>query len=167
MEKRAAVAIYARISQDRDNTGMAVSRQLTDCRAGAKRRRAHLGYTSTNRRFFTYNSLEFSARNGNQKIWTVLAAGCTIILKPAGETPLTALEIVEILKRAGVPKGVVNLILPTPVAPLISKILHDPRVRNLSFTGSTEFGRVLLREASDRVIRCSMELGASSIPRLF
>ncbi|MEK6649006.1 MAG: aldehyde dehydrogenase family protein, partial [Actinomycetota bacterium] len=59
-------------------------------------------------------------------------------------------------------KGVVNLILPNPVGSLISKILHDPRVKNLSFTGSTEVGRVLLREASDRVIRCSMELGGNA-----
>ena len=104
----------------------------------------------------------FPAGMATRKLGPALAAGCTVILKPAGETPLTALAIVEILERAGVPKGVVNLILPTPVAPLISKILHDPRVRNLSFTGSTEVGRVLLREASDRVIRCSMELGGNA-----
>lgn len=104
----------------------------------------------------------FPAGMATRKIGPALAAGCTVILKPAGETPLTALAIVDSLDRAGVPKGVVNVILPSPVGPLISKLLHDPRVRNLSFTGSTEVGRVLLREASDRVIRCSMELGGNA-----
>ena len=104
----------------------------------------------------------FPAGMATRKIGPALAAGCTVILKPASETPLTALAIVDILERAGVPKGVVNVILPNPVGPLISKILHDSRVRNLSFTGSTEVGRVLLREASDRVIRCSMELGGNA-----
>jgi succinate-semialdehyde dehydrogenase/glutarate-semialdehyde dehydrogenase len=68
----------------------------------------------------------------------------------------------DILDRAGVPKGVVNLILPTPTGPAIAKMLHDPRVKNLSFTGSTEVGRVILKEAADNVIRCSMELGGNA-----
>jgi succinate-semialdehyde dehydrogenase/glutarate-semialdehyde dehydrogenase len=97
-----------------------------------------------------------------RKIGPALAAGCTVILKPAGETPLTALAIADILDRAGVPAGVVNVILPTPTGPAIAKILKDPRVVNLSFTGSTEVGRVLLKEAADRVIRCSMELGGNA-----
>ena len=97
-----------------------------------------------------------------RKIGPALAAGCTVVLKPASETPLTAMAIVDILERAGVPKGVVNLILPTPVGASISKMLHDPRIKNLSFTGSTEVGRVLLHEAADRVIRCSMELGGNA-----
>ncbi len=104
----------------------------------------------------------FPAGMATRKIGPALAAGCTVILKPAGETPLTALAIVDILERVGVPKGVVNLILPSPVGPLISKMLHDPRIKNLSFTGSTEVGRVLLHEAADRVIRCSMELGGNA-----
>ncbi len=104
----------------------------------------------------------FPAAMATRKIGPALAAGCTVILKPASETPLTALAIVDILERAGVPKGVVNLILPAKTGPAISKMLHDPRVMNLSFTGSTEVGRVLLREASDRVIRCSMELGGNA-----
>src|SRR5450830_1154429 len=104
----------------------------------------------------------FPAGMATRKIGPALAAGCTVILKPAGETPLTALAIVDILERAGVPKGVVNVILPKPVGETISKMLHDPRVKNLSFTGSTEVGRILLREASDRVIRCSMELGGNA-----
>ena len=104
----------------------------------------------------------FPAAMATRKIGPALAAGCTVILKPAGETPLTALAIVEILERAGVPAGVVNLILPSPTGPAIAKILKDPRVVNLSFTGSTEVGRVLLKEAADRVIRCSMELGGNA-----
>jgi len=67
-----------------------------------------------------------------------------------------------IVERAGVPKGVVNLVTPTPAGPMVSRMLHDARVMNLSFTGSTEVGRVLLKEASDRVIRCSMELGGNA-----
>jgi succinate-semialdehyde dehydrogenase / glutarate-semialdehyde dehydrogenase len=104
----------------------------------------------------------FPAAMATRKIGPALAAGCTVILKPAGETPLTAIAIVEILERAGVPAGVVNLILPVPSGPAIAKILKDPRVLNLSFTGSTEVGRVLLKEAADQVIRCSMELGGNA-----
>jgi succinate-semialdehyde dehydrogenase/glutarate-semialdehyde dehydrogenase len=104
----------------------------------------------------------FPAAMATRKIGPALAAGCTVILKPAGETPLTALAIIEILERAGVPAGVVNLILPSPTGPAIAKILKDPRVVNLSFTGSTEVGRVLLKEAANRVIRCSMELGGNA-----
>jgi succinate-semialdehyde dehydrogenase/glutarate-semialdehyde dehydrogenase len=104
----------------------------------------------------------FPAAMATRKIGPALAAGCTVILKPAGETPLTAMAIVEILERAGVPAGVVNLILPVPSGPAIAKILKDPRVVNLSFTGSTEVGRILLKEAADQVIRCSMELGGNA-----
>ncbi len=104
----------------------------------------------------------FPAAMATRKIGPAIAAGCTMILKPAGETPLTALAIVDIMERAGVPKGVLNLILPSKTGPMISKMLHDPRVRNLSFTGSTEVGRVLLRECADQVIRTSMELGGNA-----
>jgi succinate-semialdehyde dehydrogenase/glutarate-semialdehyde dehydrogenase len=104
----------------------------------------------------------FPAGMATRKIGPAIAAGCTMILKPAGETPLTALAIVDILDRAGVPKGVVNLILPTPTGPAIAKMLHDKRVKNLSFTGSTEVGRLILKEAADNVIRCSMELGGNA-----
>jgi succinate-semialdehyde dehydrogenase/glutarate-semialdehyde dehydrogenase len=104
----------------------------------------------------------FPAAMATRKIGPALAAGCTVILKPASETPLTALAIVEILERAGVPKGVVNSILPSKTGPMISKILHDPRVRNLSFTGSTEVGRTLLKESADNVLRTSMELGGNA-----
>jgi succinate-semialdehyde dehydrogenase/glutarate-semialdehyde dehydrogenase len=72
------------------------------------------------------------------------------------------MAIVEILERAGVPKGVVNLILPVPSGPGIAKMLKDPRVVNLSFTGSTYVGQILLKAAADNVIRCSMELGGNA-----
>jgi succinate-semialdehyde dehydrogenase/glutarate-semialdehyde dehydrogenase len=85
-----------------------------------------------------------------------------MILKPAGETPLTALYIVDIMERAGLPKGVLNVILPAQTGPAISKLMHDSRVKNLSFTGSTQVGKILLREAADQVIRCSMELGGNA-----
>ncbi|MEI6407522.1 MAG: NAD-dependent succinate-semialdehyde dehydrogenase [Actinomycetes bacterium] len=104
----------------------------------------------------------FPAGMATRKIGPAIAAGCTMILKPASETPLTALWIVDIMERAGVPKGVINLILPKKTGPAISRMLHDPRVRNLSFTGSTEVGRVLIREAADQVIRTSMELGGNA-----
>ena len=104
----------------------------------------------------------FPAAMATRKIGPALAAGCTVILKPAGETPLTAMAIVEILERAGVPKGVVNLILPVPSGPAIAKMLKDPRVVNLSFTGSTYVGQILLKAAADNVIRCSMELGGNA-----
>ena len=104
----------------------------------------------------------FPAGMATRKIGPAVAAGCTMILKPATETPLTAMYVVDIMERAGLPKGVLNLVLPEKTGPAISKMLHDPRVKNLSFTGSTEVGRVLLKEAADKVIRCSMELGGNA-----
>ena len=104
----------------------------------------------------------FPAGMATRKIGPAVAAGCTIILKPASETPLTALAIVDIMERAGLPAGVLNLIIPQEVGPAISKILHDPRLKNLSFTGSTSVGKHLLHEAADNVIRCSMELGGNA-----
>ncbi len=104
----------------------------------------------------------FPAAMATRKIGPALAAGCTVILKPAAETPLTAIAIADIMDRAGVPAGVVNVILPDHTGPQISRILHDPRVRNLSFTGSTEVGRVLIKECADQVIRTSMELGGNA-----
>ena len=104
----------------------------------------------------------FPAGMATRKIGPAVAAGCTMILKPAGETPLTALAIVDIMERAGLPKGVLNLVLPSKTGPMISKMLHDPRVRNLSFTGSTEVGRLLLKECADQIVRTSMELGGNA-----
>jgi len=104
----------------------------------------------------------FPAAMATRKLGPALAAGCTVILKAATETPLTALYIVDILERAGVPKGVVNFIMPSKTGAMISKIVHDPRVRNVSFTGSTEVGRTLIKESADLVLRTSMELGGNA-----
>jgi succinate-semialdehyde dehydrogenase/glutarate-semialdehyde dehydrogenase len=104
----------------------------------------------------------FPAAMATRKLAPALAAGCTTVLKPATETPLTAIYVVDILQRAGVPAGVVNYILPSKTGPMMTKILHDKRVRNLSFTGSTEVGRGLLKESSELVLRTSMELGGNA-----
>jgi succinate-semialdehyde dehydrogenase/glutarate-semialdehyde dehydrogenase len=97
-----------------------------------------------------------------RKIGPAVAAGCTVIVKPAMETPLTTLAIADILHRAGLPAGVVNVITPTPSGPAVSRLLADPRIKNLSFTGSTPVGKLLLKQAADRVIRTSMELGGNA-----
>ena len=104
----------------------------------------------------------FPAAMATRKIAPALAAGCTCILTPAEETPLTALAVAEIMRRAGVPDGVVNVINTSTPGPVCSAILHDARVRKVSFTGSTEVGRILLREAADQVISASMELGGNA-----
>jgi len=104
----------------------------------------------------------FPAAMATRKIGPAVAAGCTVIVKPAMETPLTTLAIVDILHRAGLPAGVVNVITPSPAGPAVSRMLADPRVKNLSFTGSTQVGKLLLKQAADRVIRTSMELGGNA-----
>jgi succinate-semialdehyde dehydrogenase/glutarate-semialdehyde dehydrogenase len=104
----------------------------------------------------------FPAAMATRKIAPALAAGCTCVLKPAMETPLTALVLADIYAEAGVPGGVVNVVTTTQAGPAVSTMLHDPRVRKLSFTGSTPVGRKLLHEAADSVISCSMELGGNA-----
>ena len=104
----------------------------------------------------------FPAAMATRKIAPALAAGCTCVLKPAEQTPLTALAIADLMLEAGIPAGVVNVITTREPGPLVSALLHDPRVRKLSFTGSTRVGRHLLREAADQVINCSMELGGNA-----
>lgn len=104
----------------------------------------------------------FPAAMVTRKIGPALAAGCTCILKPATETPLTAYAIARLLAEAGVPDGVVNVLTTSTAGKISNVILDDRRVRKLSFTGSTEVGRVLLRKAADSVINCSMELGGNA-----
>jgi succinate-semialdehyde dehydrogenase / glutarate-semialdehyde dehydrogenase len=104
----------------------------------------------------------FPAAMATRKIAPALAAGCTVILKPARETPLTAAYMVDVLERAGVPAGVVNLVTPVPTGPIVAKMLAHPAVRKLSFTGSTEVGRDLLHACADSVISASMELGGNA-----
>lgn len=104
----------------------------------------------------------FPAAMATRKIAPALAAGCTCVLKPATETPLTAYALAALYAEAGVPNGVVNVLTTGRAGPIVSAMLHDPRVRKLSFTGSTEVGRRLLHEAADTVISCSMELGGNA-----
>ena len=104
----------------------------------------------------------FPAAMATRKLGPALAAGCTTVLKPARETPLTAAYIVDVLRRAGVPDGVVNLVTPVPTGPLVADMIAHPAVRKLSFTGSTEVGRDLLRECADSIVSTSMELGGNA-----
>ncbi len=104
----------------------------------------------------------FPAAMATRKIGPALAAGCTVVLKPAKETPLTALAIAGLLEQAGVPGGVVNVVSARQAGPITEAMLADPRVRKLSFTGSTEVGRVLLATAAKTVTNCSMELGGNA-----
>jgi succinate-semialdehyde dehydrogenase/glutarate-semialdehyde dehydrogenase len=104
----------------------------------------------------------FPAAMATRKIGPALAAGCTVILKPAEETPLTALAIAGLLTEAGMPEGVVNVVCTDDPAPVAEAVLSDPRVRKLSFTGSTGVGRRLLELCAPQVISASMELGGNS-----
>jgi succinate-semialdehyde dehydrogenase / glutarate-semialdehyde dehydrogenase len=104
----------------------------------------------------------FPAAMATRKIAPALAAGCTVILKPASETPLTAYALAALYEEAGVPPGVVNVLTTSAPGPVVAAMLQDPRVRKLSFTGSTGVGRTLLAEAARNVISCSMELGGNA-----
>jgi succinate-semialdehyde dehydrogenase/glutarate-semialdehyde dehydrogenase len=104
----------------------------------------------------------FPAAMATRKIGPALAAGCAVVLKPAPETPLTALAVADVLARAGVPDGVVNVVLPEPPDDAVRAMLASGKVRKLSFTGSTEVGSVLLAETAPRVVRCSLELGGNA-----
>jgi len=104
----------------------------------------------------------FPAAMATRKIGPALAAGCTVILKPASETPLTALAIAMLLEDAGLPAGVVNVIPSHRSSKVVGAIINDSRVRKLSFTGSTQVGSVLLREAAKTIVNCSMELGGNA-----
>jgi succinate-semialdehyde dehydrogenase/glutarate-semialdehyde dehydrogenase len=104
----------------------------------------------------------FPAAMATRKIGPALAAGCTVVLKPAGETPLTAIAVGRILHEAGVPPGVVNVVTTSDSARIVSSWLDDPRVRKISFTGSTGVGRILLEHAAKRIVNPSMELGGNA-----
>lgn len=104
----------------------------------------------------------FPAAMGTRKIAPALAAGCPVIIKPASETPLTMLALMPILEEAGVPKGVVNVLPSRQTSAVVDHMLHDPRVRVVSFTGSTGVGRTLLKSAADQVLVPAMELGGNA-----
>src|SRR5581483_6295885 len=103
----------------------------------------------------------FPAAMATRKIGPALAAGCTVVLKPAEDTPLTALLVGQLLTEAGAPAGVVNVLTTDKPGDLVEAALSDARVRKLSFTGSTGVGRTLLRQAADRIVNASMELGGN------
>ncbi|MET9574068.1 NAD-dependent succinate-semialdehyde dehydrogenase [Streptomyces sp. DT199] len=104
----------------------------------------------------------FPLAMGTRKIGPAIAAGCTIVLKPAPQTPLTSLALAAILKEAGLPDGVLNIITTTDAAGVIEPLLRGGQIRKLSFTGSTAVGRILLAQCADTVIRTSMELGGNA-----
>lgn len=104
----------------------------------------------------------FPAAMATRKIGPALAAGCTVVLKPASDTPLTALALAKIFEKAGVPAGVINVVPSRRSGPVVSAMIHDPRTRKLSFTGSTEVGVELMRLAADNVLKTSMELGGNA-----
>jgi succinate-semialdehyde dehydrogenase / glutarate-semialdehyde dehydrogenase len=104
----------------------------------------------------------FPAAMATRKLGPALAAGCSVVLKPAEDTPLTALALAALLEEAGVPAGVVNVVTTSRPGPVTAAMMADSRVRKLSFTGSTEVGRQLLRQGADTVLSCSMELGGNA-----
>jgi len=104
----------------------------------------------------------FPLAMATRKIAPALAAGCTVVVKPAELTPLTTLFLAKVLQEVGVPDGVVNVITTHHSREVSAPIIADPRLRKLSFTGSTEVGRTLIAQASERVLRVSMELGGNA-----
>ena len=97
-----------------------------------------------------------------RKVGAALGAGCTMVVKPAELAPFSALALVELAERAGAPAGVINVVTTSDPAPVGLELTHNPLVRKLTFTGSTEVGKILLRQAADNVQKCSMELGGNA-----
>jgi len=104
----------------------------------------------------------FPMAMGTRKIGPAVAAGCTMVVKPAEQTPLSMLALAEIMQEAGLPDGVLNVVTTTDPASVIEPIIRDGRARKLSFTGSTAVGRKLLEQCADQVMRTSMELGGNA-----
>ncbi|HEX3791366.1 MAG TPA: NAD-dependent succinate-semialdehyde dehydrogenase [Pseudonocardiaceae bacterium] len=104
----------------------------------------------------------FPLAMGARKIAPAIAAGCTMVLKPAPQTPLSSLALAEILQDAGLPAGVLNVVTTSRAGAVVEPLLRGGRIRKLSFTGSTEVGRILLAQSADAVVRTSMELGGNA-----
>jgi succinate-semialdehyde dehydrogenase/glutarate-semialdehyde dehydrogenase len=104
----------------------------------------------------------FPTAMGTRKIAPAIAAGCTMVVKPAKQTPLSMLALADILQDAGLPAGVLNVITAHSAGEVIEPLLKDPRTRKLSFTGSTEVGRSLIEQSAEQVLRVSMELGGNA-----
>ncbi|NEW38151.1 NAD-dependent succinate-semialdehyde dehydrogenase [Nocardia cyriacigeorgica] len=111
---------------------------------------------------FAITPWNFPLAMGTRKIAPALAAGCTVVLKPAPQTPLTTLALMEVLDEAGLPAGVVNCVTTSNAPELSLPIITDPRLRKLTFTGSTAVGRALTAQAAERMLRVSMELGGNA-----
>jgi succinate-semialdehyde dehydrogenase / glutarate-semialdehyde dehydrogenase len=104
----------------------------------------------------------FPLAMGTRKIAPAIAAGCTCVVKPAKQTPLSMLMLARILEEAGLPGGVVNVLIASSSGPTMEPLIRDPRTRKLSFTGSTEVGRKLVEQSAEQVLRVSMELGGNA-----
>jgi len=104
----------------------------------------------------------FPLAMGTRKIGPAIAAGCTMVVKPAGLTPLTMLWLAGVLSEAGLPAGVLNVITTTAAGEVTEPIIRDPRLRKLTFTGSTGVGRSLVEQSAERLLRVSMELGGNA-----
>ncbi|HEU4948460.1 MAG TPA: NAD-dependent succinate-semialdehyde dehydrogenase [Kribbella sp.] len=104
----------------------------------------------------------FPAAMGARKIGPAVAAGCTMVIKPASQTPLSMLKLAELLVEAGLPPGVLNVVTTSDSGGVMEPLIRDGRARKLSFTGSTEVGRKLIEQAADKVLRTSMELGGNA-----
>ncbi len=104
----------------------------------------------------------FPLAMGTRKLGPAIAAGCTAVVKPAQQTPLSMLALVKVLEEAGLPGGVVNLVTASSSGETMAPLIADPRLRKLSFTGSTEVGRRLMAQAADNLVRLSMELGGNA-----
>jgi succinate-semialdehyde dehydrogenase/glutarate-semialdehyde dehydrogenase len=104
----------------------------------------------------------FPLAMGTRKIAPAIAAGCTMVVKPAKQTPLSMLALARILEEAGLPGGVLNVITAKSSGQVMEPLIRDPRTRKLSFTGSTEVGRTLIEQSAEQVLRVSMELGGNA-----
>jgi succinate-semialdehyde dehydrogenase/glutarate-semialdehyde dehydrogenase len=104
----------------------------------------------------------FPMAMGTRKIGPAIAAGCTMVMKPASQTPLSMLALGQILEEAGLPGGVLNIVTSSSSGKTMEPLIRDPRTRKLSFTGSTEVGRMLLEQASEQILKVSMELGGNA-----
>jgi succinate-semialdehyde dehydrogenase / glutarate-semialdehyde dehydrogenase len=104
----------------------------------------------------------FPTAMGTRKLAPAIAAGCTMVVKPAQQTPLSMLALAQILEQAGLPGGVLNVITAKHSGAVIEPLLKDPRTRKLSFTGSTEVGRTLIEQSAEQILRLSMELGGNA-----
>ena len=104
----------------------------------------------------------FPMAMGTRKIGPAIAAGCTMVLKPAKQTPLSMLALAQILEEAGLPAGVVNVVTASSSGSIMEPLIKDPRARKLTFTGSTEVGRTLIEQSAEQILKVSMELGGNA-----